>query len=137
MSESVKKHRPEFRNIHLLRDLPHYRFPAASIISITHRISGFLLFLMLPFILYLLEKSLMSELSFAHFKGIASHWFVKLLVLAMAWAYLHHFCAGVRHLFMDTHVALSKDGARRTSIAVFAVSLPLTLLVALKLFGAF
>lgn len=137
MSEAVKKHRPEFRNIHFLRDLPRYRLPAAGIVSFGHRFSGFLLFLMLPFILYLLEKSLMSELSFAHFKGIASHWFVKLLILAMAWAYLHHFCAGIRHLFMDTHVALSKDGSRRTAIAVFAVSLPLTLLVALKLFGAF
>lgn len=137
MSEAVKKDRPQFRNIHPLKDLPRYRLPMAGIVSFGHRVSGFLLFLLLPFILYLLEKSLMSELSFAHFQGIASRWLVKLIILAMAWAYLHHFCAGIRHLIMDTHIGLSKDGSRHTAIAVFAVSLPLTLLVALKLFGVF
>jgi succinate dehydrogenase / fumarate reductase cytochrome b subunit len=137
MPEAVKKHRPEFRNIHVFKDLPHYRLPPGGMVSIAHRISGFLLFLLLPFTLYLLEKSLMSELSFAHFKGIASHWFVKLVILALVWAYLHHFCAGIRHLFMDVHFALDKDSSRRTAIGVFAISLPLTLLVGLKLFGAF
>jgi succinate dehydrogenase / fumarate reductase cytochrome b subunit len=137
MSEAVKKHRPEFRNIHVFKDLPHYRLPPGGMVSILHRISGFLLFLLLPFVLYLLEKSLMSELSFAHFKGIASHWFVKLIILTLAWAYLHHFCAGIRHLIMDAHIGLSKGGSRKTAISVFAVSLPLTLLVALKLFGVF
>jgi succinate dehydrogenase / fumarate reductase cytochrome b subunit len=101
------------------------------------RSAAILMFLLLPYILYLLEKSLMSELSFAHFQGIASHWLVKLILLVLAWAYLHHFCAGIRHLVMDAHIGLSKDGSRQTAIAVFAVSLPLTLLVALKLFGVF
>jgi succinate dehydrogenase / fumarate reductase cytochrome b subunit len=137
MSDAVKKDRPQFRNIHVFKDLPHYRLPPGGVVSILHRISGFLLFLLLPFTLYLLEKSLISELSFAHFQGIASHWFVKLIILAMAWAYLHHFCAGVRHLFMDVHIGLSKDGSRHTALGVFAVSLPLTLLVTLKLFGVF
>lgn len=137
MPEAVKKHRPQFRNIHFLKDLPRYRLPAAGMVSFGHRVSGFLMFLLLPFILYLLEKSLMSELSFAHFKGIASHWFVKLVILVLVWAYLHHFCAGIRHLVMDAHIGLSKDSARRTAVTVFAVSLPLTLLVALKLFGVF
>jgi succinate dehydrogenase / fumarate reductase cytochrome b subunit len=137
MSDAVKKDRPQFRNIHFLKDLPRYRLPAAGIVSFGHRVSGFLMFLLLPFILYLLEKSLMSELSFAHFQGIASHWFVKLIILVLAWAYLHHFCAGIRHLVMDAHIGLSKDSSRHTAITVFAVSLSLTLLVALKLFGVF
>jgi succinate dehydrogenase / fumarate reductase, cytochrome b subunit len=106
-------------------------------VSIMHRISGALIFLLLPFILYLFETSLFSEIAFEHFKGIVSHWFVKLILLGLAWAYLHHFCAGIRHLLMDLHFGLSKDGARKSSIAVYAISLPLTALVALKLFGAF
>lgn len=136
MSDDMKKSRPEFRNIHLL-DLPNYRMPLASVISILHRVSGLLLFLLLPFILYLLEQSLLSEDSFDNLKNIASKWFVKLIILALSWAYLHHFCAGIRHLVMDVHVGLDKDSARKSAAGVFAVSLPLAALVALKLFGAF
>jgi succinate dehydrogenase / fumarate reductase cytochrome b subunit len=53
------------------------------------------------------------------------------------WAYLHHFCAGIRHLLMDAHVGVDKVSGKKSALIVFAVSLPLTALVALKLFGAF
>ncbi|WP_334186781.1 succinate dehydrogenase, cytochrome b556 subunit [Noviherbaspirillum sp.] len=115
----------------------HYRLPLAGFVSIFHRVSGGLMFLLLPFILYMLDQSLISEISFEYFKGFVSHWFVKLVILALVWAYLHHFCAGIRHLVMDLHVGLDKDSARKSAVGVFAISLPLTLLVALKLFGAF
>ncbi len=128
--------KPQFRNIGLT-DLSRYRLPLAGILSILHRISGAIMFLLLPFVLLLLDKSLMSEISFAHFKGIASHWFVKLVILGLVWAYLHHFCAGIRHLLMDVHLGVDKDTGRKSAVIVFAVSLPLTALVALKLFGAF
>jgi succinate dehydrogenase / fumarate reductase cytochrome b subunit len=137
MSEAEKKVRPEFRNINGLRDLPRYRWPLAGIVSGMHRISGLLLVLLLPFVLYLLEKSLTSEISFEHFKGITSNWFVKLLILALCWAYLQHFCSGIRHLIMDLHIGLDKDSARKSSVGVIAVSFSLTTLVALKLLGAF
>jgi succinate dehydrogenase / fumarate reductase cytochrome b subunit len=136
MSEAVAKNRRQFRNIHVTQ-IMKYRLPLAGIISILHRVSGALMFLLLPFVLYLLDKSLLSEISFEYLKGIASHWFVKLVILALAWAYLHHFAAGIRHLLMDVHMGLDKDSARKSSVAVFAVSLPLTAVVALKLFGAF
>ena len=136
MSEAMKKQRPQFRNIHILQ-LLNYRFPLASIVSILHRVSGALLFVLLPFILFLLEKSLTSEMSFDYFRGLASHWFVKLILLALAWAYLHHFCAGIRHLFMDVHIGGSKDGSRKSAASVLIASALLTLLVALKLFGVF
>lgn len=135
MSEAPKKKR-EFRNIHVT-ELANYRLPLAGVVSILHRISGALMFLLLPFILYLLDQSLMSESSFAMFAGIIDHWYVKLILLALSWAFIQHFCAGIRHLVMDNHVAIDKDSARQTSVAVFAVALPLTALVALKLFGAF
>jgi len=132
----VKKERPEFRNIHV-SDIARYRMPMAAFVSILHRISGVLLFLLFPFILYLLDSSLTSEISFDYFKGFTSAWFVKLLILALSWAYLHHFCAGVRHLIMDTHVGLDKDSARKSAVSVLVVSLFLAALVALKLFGVF
>ncbi|MFT5535145.1 MAG: succinate dehydrogenase / fumarate reductase cytochrome b subunit [Burkholderiaceae bacterium] len=136
MSEATKTNRPEFRNIHVTQ-LANYRLPLAGLISILHRISGFMMFALLPFILYLLDQSLMSEGTFEYFKSITANWFVKLVLLAVSWAFIHHFCAGIRHLFMDNHIGIEKDSARKSAVAVFAVSLPLAALVALKLFGAF
>jgi succinate dehydrogenase / fumarate reductase cytochrome b subunit len=128
--------RPQFRNIHIT-EIVRYRLPLAGILSILHRISGLILFLLLPFILYLLDNSLTSEDTFAYLKGFTQYPFVKLIFVALAWAYLHHFCAGIRHLAMDVHVGLDKDSARRSAVGVFIISIPLAVLVALKLFGVF
>ncbi|MDR7049952.1 succinate dehydrogenase / fumarate reductase cytochrome b subunit [Duganella sp. 3397] len=140
MSEAVrvapKKERPEFRNIHVT-ELMNYRQPLAAIVSILHRISGVLIFALLPFVLYLLQESLRSEISFAHYQGFITYPLVKLFILALVWAIMHHMFAGVRHLVMDLHVGLDKDSARKSSAAVLALSLTLTVLVALKLFGVF
>jgi succinate dehydrogenase / fumarate reductase cytochrome b subunit len=140
MSEAVrevpKKQRPQFRNIHVT-ELSNYRMTIASIVSILHRISGFLIFASLPFILYMFQQSLLSEDTFKYFAGIASKPLVKLMILALAWAYFHHFAAGVRHLFMDVHIGIEKQSSRSSAVAVIAVSLFLTFLTALKLFGVF
>jgi succinate dehydrogenase / fumarate reductase, cytochrome b subunit len=136
MSEAVKKNRRQF-GVMTFADTVHYRLPLAGIVSILHRISGILMFMLLPFVLFLLDKSLTSEISFEYFRGYTSHWLVKLAILALSWAYLHHFCAGLRHLVMDLHVGLDKDSGRKSAVGVFAVSLPLAALVALKLFGVF
>ena len=135
--EAAKKGRPEFRNIGIGDITGKYRMPPSAIVSILHRISGAGLFLMLPFLLYLLQESLLSETSFEHFRGIMSNVFVKIILLGLSWAYLHHFTAGVRHLFMDNHLALDKDAAQKTARWVLVVSLALTVLVGLKLFGVF
>lgn len=139
MSEAVRearKQRPEFRNIHVT-ELSNYRMPLAAIVSILHRISGFMMFALLPVVLYLLELSIRSEISFGYMLGIAQLPITKLVILALVWGYFHHFCAGVRHLVMDMHVGLDKDSARKSSATVLAISLTLTVLVALKLFGVF
>lgn len=136
MSEIARKRRPQYSNIHITQ-LHHYRLPAAGIVSILHRISGALMFLALPFVLYLFERSLTSESTYDYLRGFAAQPLVKLIILALAWAYLHHFLAGIRHLFMDMHYLLSKDGSRNSAVSVLALSLFLTLLVALKLFGVF
>ena len=140
MSEAVKevpkKERREFRNIHIT-ELPNYRLPPAGWVSILHRVSGAGLFLRLPFLLYLFKLSVTSEMTFDYFKGILSNPLIKLLLLGLIWAYLQHFCAGVRHLFMDVHVGIEKDSSRQSAVTVLAVSLVLTALCGLKLFGVF
>lgn len=128
--------RPVFRNIHVT-DIARYRLPLAGFVSILHRISGLLMFVLLPFMLYLFENSLTSEDTFMYLKGFVQNPCAKLFILALSWAYLHHFCAGLRHLLMDLHMGLDKQGACRSAAGVFIVSLPLTGLVALKLFGVF
>ena len=140
MSEAVKevpkKERPEIRNIHVT-DLMNYRLPPGGWVSILHRVSGAAIFLMLPFLLYLFELSIRSEMTFEHFRGVASHPLSKLILLGLIWAYLQHFCAGIRHLFMDMHMAIEKDSAKQTAVSVLVVSLVLTALCGLKLFGVF
>lgn len=136
MSEAVSKNRPKY-GVMRIADIKHYRLPLPAYVSILHRISGALLFVSLPFILYLLEQSLTSEYSFEYLKGLASNGFVKLIILVLSWGFFHHLCAGIRHLQMDLHIGLDRPTARKTSVAVFVVSLLLTALVALKLFGAF
>lgn len=136
MPETVKKTRPVFRNISIAQILS-YRLPLAGKVSILHRISGGLLFLLLPFALYLFEQSLTSEISFAIFKGFMSNPAVKLIALVMAWAFSFHFMAGLRHLLVDTHVAVSRQGGRATAYGVLGLSSLLTIAIAAKLFGAF
>lgn len=128
--------KPEFRNIGLV-DLMRYRFPLASIVSILHRASGALIFLLIPLILWLLDQSLLSEISFDVFKNVLSHSYVKLVVLVLIWAYLHHFCAGIRHLFLDLDIGVSKLPSRKSAALVLVISPVLMVPIALKMFGVF
>ncbi|MBY0572166.1 MAG: succinate dehydrogenase, cytochrome b556 subunit, partial [Undibacterium sp.] len=91
----------------------------------------------LPFILYLLDQSLQSEASFGMLQLFASGICVKLVLLSLVWAYLHHFCAGVRHLLMDFHMGLDKDRSRQSAVIVLVISLGLAAVVGLKMFGVF
>ncbi len=143
MTELTKK-RPEFRNITALSDLPSYRLPAAGIVSILHRISGALMFLLLPFIIWMFDTSVSSEISFAKFKaafnvglGFAPGWFIKLVALALIWAYLHHLIAGLRHVYMDVHHAVSKEFGKSSALFTLALSVGLTVILAAKLFGLY
>jgi succinate dehydrogenase / fumarate reductase cytochrome b subunit len=136
--------RPEFRNIHALKDLPSYRLPPAGWVSILHRVSGALMFLLLPFIIWMFDTSLTSEYSYARFSaafsvglGFVPGWFIKLVALALIWAYLHHLIAGLRHLWMDATHAVSKEFGRNSAIVTLALSLGLTVVLGAKLFGLY
>ena len=128
--------RPEFRNIHVSQ-IVRYRMPAPALVSIMHRVSGAAIFLALPLLLWMFDLSLISETSFERMALIASGWIAKLALLLLIWAFLHHFVAGIRYLVLDMLVGLERQQARKNAIAVFAISLPLTALAALKLYGAF
>ncbi|MBM3386495.1 MAG: succinate dehydrogenase, cytochrome b556 subunit [Betaproteobacteria bacterium] len=143
MTELARK-RPEFRNINALSDLPSYRLPVAGFVSILHRISGALMFLLMPFIIWVFDNSLSSEISYAKFSaafnvglGFVPGWFMKLVALALIWAYLHHFIAGLRHLYMDVCHAVSKEFGKSSAIATLALSIGLTLVLGAKLFGLY
>jgi succinate dehydrogenase / fumarate reductase cytochrome b subunit len=131
-----RTNRPEFRNIHVTQ-IVRYRMPPAAMVSILHRISGAALFLALPVLLWMFDLSLMSEDSYARLAAVASGWIAKLALLFLIWAFLHHLVAGIRYLILDLHVGLELRQSRTNALAVFAISLPLTLVAALKLFGAF
>jgi succinate dehydrogenase / fumarate reductase cytochrome b subunit len=131
-----RKIRPEFRNIHVTQ-IVRYRMPLSAMVSIMHRISGAALFLALPFLLWLFDLSLISEDTFDRMALIASGWFAKLVLLFLVWAFLHHLVAGIRYLLLDLNLGLDLQQSRRNALAVYAISLPLTLIAALKLFGAF
>lgn len=132
--ESQARRRPQFRNIHVSQ-IVQYKLPPSGWVSILHRISGAALFLCLPLLLWLFDLSLMSELSFLRLQELVGHWLVKLVLLGLIWAFLHHAIAGVRYLFLEIGFGLDKPAARKSAIAVLAVSIPLTLLAALPLFG--
>ena len=143
MTEPAKT-RPVFRNIHALQDLPSYRLPAAGWVSILHRISGALMFLLMPFIIWMFDKSVSSEISFDTFTSVfsagtsyAAGWLVKLVALALIWAYLHHFIAGMRHIYMDVCHAVTKEFGKSSAVVTLALSLGLTAVLGAKLFGLY
>ena len=128
--------RPIHRNIHISQ-IVAYRLPPAGIVSILHRVSGAAMFLSLPFVLYLFDKSLTSEISFQTFKTFTSHWYVKLPIIALTWAFTYHFVSGLRHLAMDLHLGVEKQKGKQTAIAVLVISSLVWLVLALKIVGAF
>lgn len=137
MSDTAQKQRPQYRNVSVPQILS-YRMPLAARTSILHRISGALLFLSLPvIILPLLAMSLSSPAGFASLSVVMGNPIVKLIVLALIWGYLHHFCAGIRYLALDLGKGNDKYTANKTAISVLVVSLTLTVVFALKLFGVF
>lgn len=127
----ITKQRPKFLNLVAIK------LPLPGFASILHRVSGAGLFLMLPLLIWLLQLSLGSQESFETLTAVAGNPLVKLILLGLIWAFLHHFCMGIRILLIDIHIGVDKQPARASAIAVLAVSLALTGIFGLKLFGAY
>lgn len=139
MADTLKT-RPQYRNIHVSQ-IVAYRLPPAGIVSILHRVSGVLMFLLLPFVIWLFDTSVSSEVSYERFRaafvvgiGFVPGWFLKLVVLGLIWAYLHHLIAGVRHLWMDATHAVTKEFGHLSAIGTLVLSVLITLVLGYKLF---
>lgn len=135
--------RPVYRNIHITQ-IVAYRLPPAGIVSILHRVSGALMFLLLPFVVWLFDVSLSSEVSYERFTntfvagiGWLPAALIKLVVLGLIWAYLHHAIAGLRHLWMDATHSVSKLQGDLSAKITLGLSGVLTVLLGAKLFGLY
>lgn len=120
---AIKKKRP--KNLDLLT----IRLPLPGILSILHRVSGAVIFLILPVLLWVFESSLTYRDRFTLIKNITANSLIKLILLGLVWLYMHHFCAGIRYLLLDLHKGIDLESARRSSKMVFAISIMLTLIV--------
>lgn len=127
MANTASKTRPKHLQLTVIR------LPLPGIVSILHRISGAGLFLCLPLLLWLFATSLGSPESFDTFRSVVGHPLAKLLLLGLMWAYLHHFCAGIRFLMLDLNKGTDLPAARKSSVAVLVVSLTLTVILGVKL----
>ncbi|MCE2998597.1 MAG: succinate dehydrogenase, cytochrome b556 subunit [Betaproteobacteria bacterium] len=127
MSSIMAKSRPKHLN------LLQIRLPVPGIVSILHRISGAILFLLLPLLLWLLQASLQSAESFARFQSLMAHPLAKLVLLGLFWGYAHHLLAGLRHLLLDLHIGTELETARASSMVVLAGGIVLTLALGLQI----
>lgn len=126
MTELTKR-RPKFLNLMAIK------LPLPGVASILHRISGVGLFLMLPLLIWMLDLSLKSADTYNTLVAVAGHPLLKLILIGLLWAFLHHFCMGIRILLIDIHVGVEKAAAYKSTVAVLAVSLTLTLILGAKL----
>ena len=139
MANTARKARPG-ENMRLV-DALGYRLPLAGVVSILHRGSGLVMFVLLPFIIWMFDTSVTSEISYSQFTSVFTNgtgflpgWFYKLVALALIWSYLHHLIAGVRHLWMDATHAVTKEFGRQSAIFTLVFSVALTLVLGVKLF---
>jgi len=128
LDRPAAKARPVYLNLFAIRQ------PVPAIVSILHRISGALLFLVgIPFVLWVVQRSLASPDAWAQMRGTLSTPLAKLVMVALAWAYFHHFIAGIRHLLMDLHWGMDLKSARQSSAITLVLGVLLALAVAVKL----
>jgi len=140
MAEMTKQRPGTMRLVDALK----YRLPLAGVVSILHRVSGAIMFFLLPFVIWLFDTSVTSEISYDTFTsafvagiGFVPGWFVKLLVLALIWSFLHHFVSGIRHLWMDVTHSVTKELGHMSAVSTLISSLSLTVLLGAKLFGLY
>ncbi|OIR02558.1 succinate dehydrogenase cytochrome b556 subunit [mine drainage metagenome] len=123
----MTKKRPKYLN------LAEIRLPLAGFVSILHRVSGAGLFLMLPLLIYLLQLSLGTPQDAATLATVLDNPLLKLVLLGLLWAFLHHFCMGIRIVLLDLHIGVDLPAARASALLVQVVSLLATVILGVKL----
>ena len=121
---AITKQRPVFL------DLTKIRLPLVGYLSILHRISGVLLFLAIPCVIYLLQLSVSGSEGFAQAAAIMDNLLVKLFALGVIWSLCHHLLAGIRFLLIDFDLGVEKESARTSAKLVIVVGVVLALIVA-------
>ena len=120
---NIKDNRPKYLN------LLKIRLPITGIASINHRISGLLLFLAIPFSLYLLQLSLKNKNGFDEVLNCLSSPFIKLALVLLTWSFVHHLFAGFRFLLIDQNIGISLPAARKTAWFVVFAAVIVTLVI--------
>ena len=124
----VDKPRPVYLNLLAIRQ------PVPAVVSILHRASGAALFVVgLPLALWTLQASLASPEGYQRVAAFFGQPLVKLVLIGLVWAYLHHLIAGVRHLLADIHIGLELASARQSAAVTLVLGILLTLAIAVKL----
>jgi len=122
------KARPVYLNLVAIRQ------PLPAIVSILHRLSGALLFLIgIPLLLAVADASRGSQENFEALRGWFAAPVAKLVLLGLVWSYMHHFCAGIRYLLIDLDIGGDLGPARRSSAVVLVLSLALTMVIGARL----
>lgn len=123
----MNNNRPKFLALHLIR------LPLPGLVSILHRASGLLMFLVLPLLLWMLQSSLRSIQTYTELADYLRHPASKVFLLIVLWAFFHHFCAGLRFLAIDIGRGVKLAQARAGAKWALAVSLALTVLIGARL----
>lgn len=127
MAQVMIKKRPKHLALHLIR------LPLPGFVSILHRVSGLVLFVALPLVLLMLQDSLRSIETYTRLMQVLAQPLIKLMLLGLLWAFLHHFCAGLRYLAIDLHYIGNLKQARDSSMLVLLASLALSILIGVEL----
>ena len=128
MEAKLHNKRPKHLNLFKIRQ------PLPAVVSIFHRISGVLLFFPgIPLFLYSLQMLLQSQQGFEALQEYLRNPMIKLILLFPLWFFLHHLCAGVRHLLLDLHMGVTLAQARTGSKLVLVAGITLTVLAGLML----
>ncbi|UOP05110.2 succinate dehydrogenase, cytochrome b556 subunit [Conchiformibius kuhniae] len=109
--KEMRTKRPVFLDLRILTK----SLPIPGIVSILHRVTGVVLFLLLPVLLALLGGSLSSGETFETYKAWADNFLFKLILWGVLWAFMHHLLAGVRFLLLDAHIGTDLHTARKSA----------------------
>jgi succinate dehydrogenase / fumarate reductase, cytochrome b subunit len=116
--------RPKFLNLFILAK--HMAMPAK--VSILHRVSGVLLVITIPLLIFILHQSLISPNFYLDTHNFLSHPIIKIFFILLVWALLHHICAGIRFLLLDIDLGVAIKSARTSAKIVLAFSIILTII---------
>jgi succinate dehydrogenase / fumarate reductase cytochrome b subunit len=117
---TVSQNRPQYL------DLFKIRLPVPGVVSFLHRVSGFGLFLFLPLLLWLFQSSLASPDTYVRYRAAFANPVIKLVLIGLLWAFIHHLLAGLRFLALDMHYGTDLPTARASSRVVLAAAIVLT-----------